>query len=110
MAAEAPTPEALRAEGRDLLRLLNDRWDDIPPDLTDAVTQVLLTVLGSGPAFATLQGMLTAEQANALMYHNAVAHQQKTNLLGMAMTAKCVRYMLDPNAPPDFDAWAHEQD
>jgi hypothetical protein len=35
------------------------------------------------------------------MYHNAVANQQKTNLLGMAMTAKCVRTMLDPIADQD---------
>jgi hypothetical protein len=30
------------------------------------------------------------------MCQNAVALQQMTNILGMAMTAKCVRYMLDP--------------
>jgi len=45
------------------------------------------------------------------MYFNAVAHQQKTNLLGMAMTAKCVRHMLDgrpDSVDPDFDDFVDE--
>jgi Killing trait len=71
--------------------------DGVSPAVTDAVTQALVLVLGSGPAIAALDGLLTVQAANGIMYHNAVANQQKTNLLGMAMTAKCVRYMLDPN-------------
>ena len=31
------------------------------------------------------------------MYYNAVSNQQKANVLGMATTAKAVRYMLDPH-------------
>ncbi|HEY1632854.1 MAG TPA: RebB family R body protein [Rhizomicrobium sp.] len=65
---------------------------------TDAVTQALVMILGSGPSIAAYDGLLQAQQANGLMYHNAVAHQQRTNLLGMAMTAKCVRYMMDPQS------------
>lgn len=68
----------------------------VSPQLTDAVTQALLLILGSGPSTAALEGLLAAQQANGIMYHNAVSQQQKTNLLGMAMTAKCIRYMLDP--------------
>jgi Killing trait len=75
----------------------------VSPQMTDAITQALLMVLGSGPSMAAYDSLLQAQQANGLMYQNAVANQQKTNILGMAMTAKCVRYMLDPNAP-DLDA------
>ncbi|HEY2070338.1 MAG TPA: RebB family R body protein [Rhizomicrobium sp.] len=69
----------------------------VSPAVTDAITQALVLVLGSGPALAAYQGMLAAQSANGILYHNAVSNQQKTNLLGMAMTAKCVRYMLDPH-------------
>lgn len=64
-------------------------------ELTDALSQLLVMTVGSTPSVAVANGMLAANAAEGIMYHNAVAHQQKTNLLGMAMTAKCVRYMLD---------------
>jgi Killing trait len=69
----------------------------VSPQMTDAITQALLMILGSGPSIAAFDSLLSVQQANGIMYHNAVSHQQKTNLLGMAMTAKCVRYMLDPS-------------
>ncbi|HEX4295149.1 MAG TPA: RebB family R body protein [Rhizomicrobium sp.] len=62
----------------------------------EGADEVLLMILGSGPSVAAFESMLQANAANGSMYHNAVANQQKTNLLGMAMTAKCIRYMLDP--------------
>jgi hypothetical protein len=81
---------------REFLRLYGKlSRDGMCPGTTDAISQALLTVLGSGPPFAVLGSMFAANQANGLMYYNAVSHQQKTNLLSMAMTAKCVRYMLD---------------
>lgn len=70
--------------------------DGVSPRVTDAVTQALLLILGSGPSIVAFEGLLSAQNSSGLMYHNAVSNQQKTNLLGMAMTAKCVRYMLDP--------------
>jgi hypothetical protein len=75
----------------------------VSPQMTDAITQALLMILGSGPSIAAFDSLLSVQQANGIMYHNAVSHQQKTNLLGMAMTAKCVRYMLDPNAADCLD-------
>lgn len=68
----------------------------VSPQVTDAVTQALVLILGSAPSFVAFEGLLSAQNSSGLMYHNAVSNQQKTNLLGMAMTAKCVRYMLDP--------------
>ena len=65
--------------------------------LADAGEQVLLLVLGSGPSIAAYEALLSAQAANGMMYYNAVNHQQKSNLLSMAMTAKSVRYMLDPH-------------
>jgi hypothetical protein len=65
--------------------------------LSDAGTQVMVMLLGSGPALASLDGLLAAQAASGLMYYNAVSNQQKTNVLGMATTAKAVRYMLDPH-------------
>jgi hypothetical protein len=75
----------------------------VSPATTDAVTQALLLVLGSAPSVATIDGMLAIQAANGMMYYNAVANQQKTNVLGMAMTAKCVRYMLEPDPEEVID-------
>jgi killing trait domain-containing protein len=70
--------------------------EGVSSQVTDAVTQALVLILGSGPSLAAYDGLLQAQQANGIMYHNAVANQQKATMLGMAMTAKCVRYMMDP--------------
>ena len=76
--------------------------DGVSPQVTDAVTQALLLILGSGPAIVTLDGLMAIQGAQAMMSYNAVDIQQKTNLLGMAMTARSVRYILDPY-PDDID-------
>lgn len=65
--------------------------------VTDAITQAVLLLLGTGPAMAAYQGLLSAQQANGEMFNQAVANQQRLNLLGMCTTAKCVRYMFDGN-------------
>jgi len=80
-----------------LSELLGKDPDGVSRLTTDAVTQALLLVLGSAPSVATVDNLLAVQAANGMMYFNAVANQQKTNMLGMAMTAKCVRHMLDPN-------------
>ena len=75
----------------------------VSPQVTDAITQALLAILGAGPSIAAFENLMSINAANGMMYYNAVDHQQKTNLLGMAMTAKCVRYMLDP---PTYEGFA----
>ncbi|HEY1631812.1 MAG TPA: RebB family R body protein [Rhizomicrobium sp.] len=82
----------------------------VTPAVTDAVTQVLVMLLGSGPALAAYDGLLQAQQANGIMYHNAVANQQKATMLGMALTAKCVRYMMNPHDNGLDDALEEELD
>ncbi len=103
MAARTVDAATVRGEAHKLIVTINQNWDRLTVEAQDAIAQSLLMVLGSGPSMAALQGMLSQEQANGLMYHNAVSQQQKTNLLGMAMTAKCVGYMLDPNAAAQVD-------
>jgi hypothetical protein len=75
----------------------------VSPQVTDAVTQALTLVLGASPSVVALDGMMAMQQANGLMYYNAVANQQKTNMIGMAMTARCVRHMLGPDHRDLFD-------
>ena len=57
------------------------------------------------PALILCQAMAmsgyAASQADALMFYNAVANQQKTNILGMSVTAKCVRYMFEVGQTSD---------
>jgi hypothetical protein len=90
-------------------RMSSGGADGVSPQITDALTQALLAILGAGPSMAAFDSLLSVQAANGMMYYNAVAHQQKTNLLGMAMTAKCVRYMLDPASDDSMDEWIGEE-
>lgn len=83
--------------------------EGVSPQITDALTQALLAILGAGPSMAAFDALMSVQAANGMMYYNAVAHQQKANMLGMAMTAKCVRYMLDPEAS-SVDGWTGDDD
>ena len=68
-----------------------------PLDPAAALSQAMLMA-----ACAPTSAMYAANHADALMFFNAVANQQKTNILGMCVTAKCVRYMFG-EAEDDFD-------
>ncbi len=63
----------------------------------DVVADVITALLGSVPAVAVGEAMLTASQAQGQMLTNAVANQQKTNILGMVATVGCVAQLLDLN-------------
>ncbi len=60
-------------------------------------------------ASAPVSTMFAANQANALMFYNAVANQQKTNILGMSVTAKCVRHIFETGQTDDDDLDIPEQ-
>lgn len=68
-------------------------------DPAGVLSQVML-MAACGPASA----MFAANHADALMFYNAVANQQKTNILGMSVTAKCVRYMFEVGEYEDDEA------
>ncbi|HEY2068059.1 MAG TPA: RebB family R body protein [Rhizomicrobium sp.] len=82
----------------------------VSPAVTDALTQALLLVVGSGPSVAAYESLMNVTQANGQMFANSVANQQQTNVLGMAMTAKCVRYMLDPFAADPSEEFIFEEE
>ena len=69
------------------------------PEMTDAVTQALVTRLGSGPSTAALQSMTATTEALARLFHDAVAQQQRANIEALAVTADCVRNILGASAP-----------
>jgi hypothetical protein len=82
----------------DLVKFFREIYRDgsgADPKVTDAISQALLTVLGSGPSFAALETLVSASQANGLMFQNSVALQQRTSILGMVATAQCVKSLLD---------------
>ena len=58
--------------------------------ITDAVTQANVTILGSAPAVALSNTYQAAAHATGLMMQNAVANQQQVNLLAEAVTANLV--------------------
>jgi hypothetical protein len=86
---------------RELLKMYAECAKGGPSPAADAMSQALLMILGSGPAFAAFGSLLAANRADGMMYYNAVFNQQKTNLISMAVTAKCVKYML--NVTPGLD-------
>lgn len=82
----------------DLLKFFREIYregDGADPKVTDAISQALLTVLGSGPSFAALESLVSASQANGLMFQNSVSLQQRTSILGMVATARCVKSLLE---------------
>lgn len=58
--------------------------------ITDAVTQADVMVLGSAPAMAIGTLYQVTAQAIALSMQNAVANQQAMNSLAAAILARCV--------------------
>jgi hypothetical protein len=91
-----PASEGLAGAIREMSALFaHSGKDGVMPQITDGLTQGLVLLLGSAPSVAVIEGLQQAQTASGIMYHNAVANQQRTNLLSMAMTAKCVRYMLE---------------
>ena len=58
--------------------------------ITDAVTQANVTVLGDAPAVAVAIVYQSTALALSLAAQNATSAQQQTNILAQAVTAACV--------------------
>lgn len=65
--------------------------------ITDAVTQSNITVIGSAPGQALGTVYQTLAQAISIGMQNAAANQQQTNELGTAILTRCIR-SLTPDA------------
>lgn len=62
--------------------------------ITDAVTQSNVKVLGEAPAIALGSLYQTLAQASATAAQNAAAHQQNANSLALAVTTRCINALL----------------
>jgi hypothetical protein len=62
--------------------------------ITDAVTQANVKVLGDAPAEAVASLYQAVAQAMANAAHNATAAQQQTNILSQAVATLCVSSLL----------------
>lgn len=58
--------------------------------ITDAVTQANVKVLADAPAMALGSLYQTMAQASGIAAQNAVAHQQSSNNVALAVTTRCV--------------------
>jgi Killing trait len=106
---DAPSAASFRAVVDDLLRLYGTAaGKDGSPVLTDAVTQALLLALGSGLQIAALDAAAAAQRAQAMLFFDAVAQQQRGSIVALEATAKAVREIL--NAPEDALAAAPESE
>ena len=62
--------------------------------ITDAVTQANVSVLGDAPAVALGNLYQAVGQALANAAHNATSAQQQNNTLAQAVTTRCVQALL----------------
>jgi hypothetical protein len=62
--------------------------------ITDAITQANVKVLGDAPAMAMGKLYQAAAQALANAAHNATTAQQQNNVLAQAVTVRCVQVLL----------------
>jgi hypothetical protein len=62
--------------------------------ITDAVTQGNVSVLGDAPAVAMANLYQAVAQALANAAHNATSAQQQNNILAQAATTRCVQALL----------------
>ena len=64
--------------------------------ITDAVTQSSVTVLGATPATAMANLLLATSQALSNAAHNATATQQQADIFALAVTTSCITTSLLP--------------
>ena len=70
----------------------------VAPQVTDAVTQSNMTVLGSGPSVSTVQSIMTLAQAQGVLFANMVNNQQQLAMSSQASTAEAVAQILGVEA------------
>jgi hypothetical protein len=68
--------------------------------ITDAVTQANVKVLGDAPAMAMGNVYQAVAQALANAAHNATNAQQQNNVLAQAVTTRCVQVLLGSAEAP----------
>jgi hypothetical protein len=68
--------------------------------ITDAVTQANVKVLGDAPAMAMGNVYQAVAQALANAAHNATNAQQQNNVLAQAVTTRCVQVLLGAAETP----------
>lgn len=78
----------------------------VNPQITDAVTQTNVQVLGDAPAVAMGNLFQASAQATALSMQNAVSAQQQLNTLAQAVSAQAINQLFAasaaaPAATPD---------
>jgi len=76
--------------------------DPATAPMATAVADAMLSTIAVGPSFAAMQSMVAANQANGIMYYNAVANQQMGNIIGMVATMNCVQVLLDKDGLVPF--------
>ncbi len=73
----------------------------VNPQITDAVTQANVTVLGSGPAVSTVQAQLSLSQAQGVLFANMVNNQQQLAMAGQASMIGGILKLLDAGSGKD---------
>ena len=72
-------------------------------DLLGDMTQGFSMVLGSGPAFAALESMLSNVSAQGAVLMNAVQTQRQLDQIGLCCTSECVKQLMSLNTGVERD-------
>jgi hypothetical protein len=68
--------------------------------ITDAITQANVKVLGDAPAQAMGSVFQAMAHSIGLVFENAASQQQQNFTLAQAVTTRCVQILLDDGAGP----------
>jgi hypothetical protein len=69
--------------------------DQVNSQITDAVTQSNVKVLGEAPAMAMASVYQSLAHSAAILMENAVNQQQQASILSQAVTTQCVTTILN---------------
>lgn len=77
-----------------------DQQSTVNPQITDAVTQSNVKVLGEAPAVALGNVYQAFAHSVAILMENSVNQQQQSNVLSQAVTTQCVTTILSSKEAP----------
>ncbi|MFH1804840.1 MAG: RebB family R body protein [Pseudomonadota bacterium] len=72
-----------------------DENNQVSTQISDAISQVNVSTIGIGPAYAALQSMLAQSQAQSILMANMVSSQRQTSITGLSTLTRSIERLLD---------------
>lgn len=89
--SRAPQTDTIRQQTSSATDAVNATdQGEVAGQISDAVSQVNVSAIGVGPAYAALQSMLGQSQAQSVMMANMVSSQRQLSISGLTTLTKSV--------------------